>query len=362
MSASAPQGWLETEKDAVLAQLDRILEHAAFKHSQRSARFLRYVVEHSLFDDHEARPLKERTLGAELFGLDPAYDTSQNTVVRNAATDVRKRIAMYYQEPGHENEIQIELPAGSYIPCFHASPQTIREEAVSLEASLAADGVLNAHLAPDISVPSPPERKKAKSSKFVFLSAAAVLLIIAIALLTWKKSVSLNNLPVSRLADMSELGHFWQPVLDDSAPEPVILVCVGDMPRSSAGGQELMPVGDAFATADFARWLGTKDKRFRIAVAGSISITDLQPATVLLVGGADNPWTLYATEDLRFHFSAKSDSVPIIPMRIEDRKNPSGQDWSLNSSSTAGSVQDYALVAPVHRSQGWPVARGRRRP
>jgi hypothetical protein len=32
-------------------------------------------------------------------------------------------------------------------------------------------------------------------------------------------------------------------------------------------------------------------------------------------------------------------------MRIEDRKNPSDTGWFLNASSTAGSVQDYALVA-----------------
>ena len=74
------------EKEAVLAQLERVLEHHTFQSSARSARFLRFVVEYWLEEERHDEQVKERTLGVALFGLDPTYDTTQNTVVRNAAT------------------------------------------------------------------------------------------------------------------------------------------------------------------------------------------------------------------------------------------------------------------------------------
>ena len=44
--------------------------------------------------------LKERTLGVEVFGREPGYDTNADPVVRISAGEVRKRIAQYYHENG----------------------------------------------------------------------------------------------------------------------------------------------------------------------------------------------------------------------------------------------------------------------
>ena len=65
-----------------------------------------------------AEPLKERTLGVEVFGRAPDYDTNLDPVVRTTAVEIRKRIAQYYHEEGHQNEIRIDFPAGSYLPEF----------------------------------------------------------------------------------------------------------------------------------------------------------------------------------------------------------------------------------------------------
>ncbi len=367
MSTSAPQSWFETEKDAVLAQLERILEHPAFKHSQRSVRFLRYVVEQALCDDHEARSLKERTLGAELFGLDPAYDTNQYTVVRNAATDVRKRLAMYYHEPGHESEIQIDLQAGSYMPSFHLlphlhgdeAPHPLREEAALTDRRPLPEGN-EPDLAVKLDVPialSQPKQAR-KGYRLLFSLAAVLVLILAVLWIAWaagvwqrigqRRTTQANLSAAMSKADMSVLDAFWKPVLDDVAYEPVTIVCVEQLPRQPGLTQDVMPVGDALATADFARLLGLKEIRFRIAVANSISMTDLQASTVLLIGGPDNPWTSYLTEGLRFRFSKKTDSGGKEWVWIGDGRNPSRQDWSLHAASTvSGPALDYAIVARI---------------
>src|SRR5690242_3047257 len=117
--AAPALGWIpETEagKCAVQDQLERILSHPVFRGSKRSGALLRHVVQYAL--DGHIESLKERTLGIEVFGREPDYDTNLDPVVRTAAGEVRKRIAQYYHVDGHEHELRIDLPAGSYVPEF----------------------------------------------------------------------------------------------------------------------------------------------------------------------------------------------------------------------------------------------------
>src|SRR5215510_7173564 len=125
-------GWSEAIKQASLAQLTRILESPQFRSSKRCSLFLRYVVEQA--SENHLEYLKERTLGIEVFGRNPQYDTNQDPVVRAAVGEVRKRLAQYYLEPGHDDEIRISLPAGSYVPEVHEPPTKINIAAPSRPA------------------------------------------------------------------------------------------------------------------------------------------------------------------------------------------------------------------------------------
>src|ERR1700723_3733857 len=142
-----PGDFTEEERSAIHLQLERLLENPYFSHSRRFPSFLRFVVERTLSGQTDL--LKERTLGIEIFGRDPDYDTSSDPIVRVTAAEIRKRIAQYYQEPGHETELRVLLPAGSYIPQFHwpqaaketshteivvASPPPVSAEPLELEA------------------------------------------------------------------------------------------------------------------------------------------------------------------------------------------------------------------------------------
>src|SRR5438552_143370 len=62
------------ERAAIREQLERMLANPLFKNSKRYPNLLRYIVERTL----EGSPgeLKERTLGIEVFGRSPAYDTN----------------------------------------------------------------------------------------------------------------------------------------------------------------------------------------------------------------------------------------------------------------------------------------------
>ena len=94
---------------------------------------LRYVVNETL--EGRGSHLKERALGVEVFSRDPDYDTNADPVVRTSACEVRKRIAQYYHEPGHEDEIRIDLPAGSYVPEFRFAAIKARPAVVEPDRS-----------------------------------------------------------------------------------------------------------------------------------------------------------------------------------------------------------------------------------
>src|SRR5207248_1468271 len=102
-------------------ELDRVLGSPVFRASRRCQILLRSIAEHSIAGDVES--VRERALGVAVFGRPHDYDTSQDPVVRASAAEVRKKLAQYYQEAGHESEIRIELPPGSYLAEFHFRPE-----------------------------------------------------------------------------------------------------------------------------------------------------------------------------------------------------------------------------------------------
>ena len=103
----------------VLDQVERIVGSTHFRNSKRYPALLRFIVEEALAGRGES--LKERTLGIEVFGRSPDYDTNADPVVRVSAGEIRKRLAQYYQAPQHEGELQVDLPLGSYAPHFFSA-------------------------------------------------------------------------------------------------------------------------------------------------------------------------------------------------------------------------------------------------
>src|ERR1700753_899783 len=127
----------DAEKKAIQEQLERLLSNPHFSQSRRFPSFLRFVIGQTLRGQPEL--LKERTLGIEIFGRDADYDTASDPIVRVTATEIRKRIAQYYQEPGHESELRLSLPSGSYVPQFHW-PQALKQNSQALAVTAPSPG------------------------------------------------------------------------------------------------------------------------------------------------------------------------------------------------------------------------------
>src|ERR1700739_1845442 len=125
LSQQVVEGWIpSTPADCALVQqqLEKLLTDSHFSFSKRYPSFLRFVVTNALAGQTEL--LKERILGVEIFGRHADYDTATDPIVRVTAAEIRKRIELYYQEAGHDAEIRISLPSGSYVPQFFQPGKT----------------------------------------------------------------------------------------------------------------------------------------------------------------------------------------------------------------------------------------------
>jgi hypothetical protein len=83
------------------ALIDRIAASAQFRRSARLREFLLYVGGQSLKDG--CPDIHEQEIGAKVFGRSSTYDRSQDNIVRVTATELRKRIELYFASEGaHE--------------------------------------------------------------------------------------------------------------------------------------------------------------------------------------------------------------------------------------------------------------------
>ena len=116
-----PEEWKPDSHDlkranSVRKALQEILASEAFKGGKRAQDFLQLIVDHALACRFDS--LRERMLGAEMFGRPVGYDTANDAVVRVKATEVRKRLAQYHQNLTSPPKVRIDLPTGTYLPQF----------------------------------------------------------------------------------------------------------------------------------------------------------------------------------------------------------------------------------------------------
>ncbi|MGH9627786.1 MAG: ATP-binding protein, partial [Bryobacteraceae bacterium] len=122
---SAPRGSVSAppiSSDAIRKQLARILRSQIFAKAPSLKRFFSYIVEHSLQEN--AAPLKEYSLGVDVFERGHSFDPSTDTIVRVQARRLRSKIEEYYECDGRGDPIAIELPKGQYLAVFRPLPTT----------------------------------------------------------------------------------------------------------------------------------------------------------------------------------------------------------------------------------------------
>ena len=312
------------QREAVLEQLGRISSSPLFRHSKHYPAFLRFVVERAL-EGQDSR-LKERAIGIEVFGRDRDYDTNFDPVVRTSACEVRKRLAQYYLDPGHESEIRIEMHSGSYVPEFRFA------EVTAAEGSTPRIDKPVAVLAP--------RRARPRAHWQLIGALMATPLLLGVGALTVR-------------GPSSALERFWAPVWGSS---DTLMLCMGEMRtwKPTDSGQpgptvldvmhgDRLAFGDAVTLARLTGLLRASRKKYDIRRGEDFTLTELRKGPVVLIGAFNNEWTMRLEDSLRFVFDRNSATEATY---IRDRQQAGAVRW--RGDPTMPYVQfteDYAIIS-----------------
>lgn len=354
---------VEISAEQIREQLDRLVVDHAFRSSKRSVAFLRYVVEQTL--NGSAELIKERTIGAEVFEREPSYDTNLDHVVRTAATELRKRLAIYYGEEKHRSELRISLTPGSYIPHFSFPPiaqifsletEPPAESGSSNGSQIHPSGIELLQEPLNKALAEPTDVRPRRYRRTLLLALCAILGIGLVAGYGWSHRETAQDL-------------FWRPVLDTPGS---VLVAVGDVPngppveagvdgdfptpilRSTAS--PTVPFADAVTIARVVGALEAKGKKVLIRRESASSFSDLREGPVVLIGAFNNEWSLRLTHPLRYSLALDSEKHLVY---IRDVKNPNTRNWSWRTDQSTdhrlgvGSpvLKDYALISRIRNSE-----------
>jgi len=389
---------LAISKAAILRETSHVLASKPFRTSKQCQNFLRYVVLHSV--DGREDSLKERVIGAAVLERSPDYNTADDPVVRIRAADVRKRLAMYYQDEGQSASIRITIPSGSYRAVFHVSDQhaevppgnaeAARTEHLPEEngwpAALEAPGIVSgrdlcaddrqpsgAVGRPEVASVSEPKRggksRSGRRVKVAILSALLVLLVAAASI--W----------FVRSEAQREFNLFWAPTFEQARP-PIIYVGSNAVYRLSssflqryqtthpnfsgletlasvdknqpigwndldADDKDFVGLGDVAAAVSISTFFRGRDVRYDLRFGRDMVFGDFRTTPVVLIGAFNNSWTLELNDRMPYRFAM---------IKGEKGIQGAGHFWQTFYDKDGAPREDYALITrEISPKSGEPV-------
>jgi hypothetical protein len=108
---------------ACWALVERIAGSSQLKRSARLRDLLLFVCRRHLKEGCDQ--LHEQEIGIEVFDRSATYDTNVDNIVRANMSELRKRIAAYFEGEGRDETLIMEIPRGSYVPVFLYRPAVL---------------------------------------------------------------------------------------------------------------------------------------------------------------------------------------------------------------------------------------------
>jgi hypothetical protein len=355
--------------------LAEILVSAPFRSSKQSQQLLRYVVDQTL--SGHGQLLKERVIGADVFGRRPDYDTNSDPIVRARAAELRKRLAQFYVGEGANSALRIEINPGSYHASFSSLSKPLRTESESGGAErvhlLTAEPKPTPVAVPQNPLPTAAIRSDIKRQRHWSLWVVSILCALVLTSFLFLFQAK------------SPIDRFWEPILSTSKPvliytgsNPVYLPSAELLERYRAthnldeldaqGHEFLIPLtpdqkfdagdlaavkntyvtlGDVSANVAVATFLTRNRRSFDLRSGEDVVFGDLRQSPCVLIGAFNNGWTMQMTGDLGFVLGPG--------LTIRDRSDAS-RSWVPLYSSDGKVVMDYAVVARLpHSKTGAPL-------
>jgi hypothetical protein len=350
VAAPGPDPICATE---LLRAVEEIVNSRFFRTSPQCQKLLRYVVAHTL--DGKGEELKERVIGYEVFGRPADYNTAEDPVVRTRAADVRKRLAIYYQNEGAQSPIRISIPSGSY----HTSVKPNSDSALAEPVAEPSTQHFKAGTAPDEEV-----RPRHKTFRQILVISSVFVLVVAFGIVISRADRDRND----------HFATFWAPVAAGPRP-PIIYVGSSAIYRlkqpfieqyrlshpafkPQQNGREftvplaaqdfikptdLLPddksfvtVGDVAAAVSITSMLAERKQPYDLRIGEDVVFGDFRAAPVILIGAFNNSWTIELSNDQCFAFGADN--------TIRETKGQR-RVWRTVRDAQGVPHEDYALIS-----------------
>ena len=190
--------------------IDRVASSVQFRRSARLRDFLLYVGGQSLREGRSE--IHEQEIGAKVFGRTPSYDRSQDNIVRVNATELRKRLELYFATDGAQETLILDIPRGGYKPVFYRRippelPKTVAQAEVAPAEELPSSSAVIT-------------KKAGNRPNFVWASVIAALAVVCAFLI--QQNLALRSSRVLWAA-RPEVGLFWKDFVQGQQEIDIVL-------------------------------------------------------------------------------------------------------------------------------------------
>jgi hypothetical protein len=338
----------------ILTQLRLILQSPSFRSSKRYPAMLEHCVRLTISGDLEG--LRERQLGISLFSRPPGYDTSSDPIVRMAASEIRKRLAQFYDVAGEDTQVKISLPPGSYVAEFRFP-----------EPTAPAAGLVSHNHEPVVQEPEPAAFPKKNTPEVGVSVAAEEDRGRRIPLAVWFLSVGILLLCSSlvyRQWSRPTLPSFWRGA-GDGADGQVVLV-VGQLPSGEVTGQlpgsavvqganpDLPLQSDIFRANRFVTleaasssiticsMIARVNLNCLLKPAALVDLSNVRKRPAIFLGAYSNPWTLRIAAPLPYRFG------PLACKCIVEAKSSRAVGEVDFATPRDKILTDYSIIVRLH--------------
>lgn len=272
--------------DVRAAEVERVIESPALHGSEVLCRLLRYLAGRAIHEPGTA--IKEHEIAAEVFGRTAAFDPRIDSTVRVSIARLRAKLIDYYNGPGADAPMTLELPRGSYTLAFHprrAAPLVMETPAI--------------REMPALRVEPPPAPRPNKFLVIALACMTAIASILAVALLLDRNGKGDTRVAAENAGPQS-LRRFWGALLNGSSDPWVVFSNATFVGKPATGMRYFAPSRDSGREViDFYTGIGevlgihaldqlfvSLNRSFRVKRGGLLSLDDLQHNNVVFIGSS----------------------------------------------------------------------------
>jgi len=111
----APEGGVGRE-DERWALVQRVVQHESFRRAPRLRELLLFLATRTV--EGRTADLTENEVAAAVFGRAESFNSADDSIVRSSVRQLRTKLHEYFEGPGREETLAVEIPKGTYVPEF----------------------------------------------------------------------------------------------------------------------------------------------------------------------------------------------------------------------------------------------------